>query len=239
MHDTNFLRTERRSIKRACPWPLRPRVPLRDAGAACPRRPASASCPAGTGNTVVWTSSLEAWPASGGGLLVGMAIRSLVGDAPFRMAIKTAFLRIDTHGFTTVIVPYVSLESETVRCAAAVVASELGLAPTPDGVAVDQCLVERSGLPARRSPLVDLDPESERGLAILAAAGRMLMIRAAAEAWRIDPARCRAMGGTIFDPTGRRSVAFAQIAQDASLQDLPASVRLCSGAQFPLYREAR
>ena len=171
------------------------------------------------------------------GLLIGMAIRSLVGDAPFRAAIKTAFLRIDTCGFAAVIVPYVSLEPEIVQCTAGAVAAELGL--TPDRVSVDQSVIDRSGLPARRPPLVDLDPESERGLGILAAAARALLIRAAAEHWRIDPAGCRAVGGAIRDPTGRRSVTFAQIARDAPLQDLPTAVRLCSGAQFPLYRESR
>jgi isoquinoline 1-oxidoreductase beta subunit len=225
MRDTELLRTDRFRAARALRRPPESRVPPSN---VLQQRATPNAMSSSRHGPDIWVSSLEAWPASGGGLLLGMAVQSLAGDVPCRAAIKTAFLRVDSGGSPTVIIPYVRLEKETAQCVATVVATELDV--PPELIAVDQETVARSGLHAGRPPLADLDTECERSLGMLAAAACMLMVGAAAENWSIDPAGCYAAGGAILDPTQGRSVTFAEIVQDAVLQDLPPSVRLRSGA---------
>jgi hypothetical protein len=232
MDAKKFFRAERRST---FPSQLRLRAPARDAGAALPQAPASTISVSRAIGSPRWTSTLEAWPAAGGGVLVGIAIRALSGDAMLRSAIKTTFLRIDAAGVSTLIVPYVALVPEAAAGAVAMVAAELGAAV--QRVGVEHC---GSSDAARRTPrrlwIEDLGAESRRGLAFLAATAQALLIAAAAERWRIGVAACRAAGGLIVDEAGLRSLTFAQIAADAALQELPAVVRLRSGVQFELRR---
>jgi isoquinoline 1-oxidoreductase beta subunit len=161
-------------------------------------------------------------------------VPALAGDAPLAAAVKTAFLRIDTDGLATLIVPYVALKAKLVDQASAMVGAELGLAW--GDVVVDQHLIGKTGLHVRRMTIADLDRESERSLGILAATACAQLIGAAAEQWSIACADCRAEGGAILDNSGRRSATFAQLAQDAALQDLPAAIRLRSGIQCMLLR---
>jgi isoquinoline 1-oxidoreductase beta subunit len=227
MRDTELLHTDRFRAARTFRRPRESRLPPSN---VLQQRATPTAMSSSQRGPDIWAASLEAWPASGGGLLLGMAVQSLAGDVPCRAAIKTAFLRVDSGGSATVIVPYVRLEKETAQCVATVVATELDV--LAGLIAVDQETVARSGLLAGRPPLVDLNPECERSLGMLAAAACVLMVRAAAENWCIDPAGCYAAGGAILDPAQGRSVTFAEIVQDAVLQDLPPYVRLRSGATF-------
>jgi hypothetical protein len=235
MTGKKFLRAEPRSTLRASPRRLRLRAPSRDAGAVLPQQPASTSFTFGSIDSAPWASSLEAWPAAGGGVLVGITIRALAGEAMLRSAIKTAFLRVDAAGLPTLIIPYVALVPEAAACGAALVAAELGLAA--ERVAVEHRNgPESDRATPRRLWIIDLGPESECGLALLAAAAHALLIAAAAERWRIRTSACRTIGGSIVDAAGLRTLTFAQVARDAALQDLPALVQLRSGALFPLGR---
>jgi isoquinoline 1-oxidoreductase beta subunit len=235
MSNKEFLRAEHRSTLRASHPRRRLRAPSRDAGAVLPQQPASTSFAFRAVDSAPWTSSLEAWPAAGGGVLVGITNRALAGQAMLRSSIKTAFLRVDAGGLSTLIIPYVALVPEAAACGAALVAAELG-------VAEERVAVEHRNSPdpdcatPRRLWIVDLGPESESSLALLAAAAHALLIAAAAERWRIGAGACRTAGGVILDQPGSRSLTFAQISQDAALQELPAIVRLRSGVRFPLCR---
>ena len=235
MSSKKFFRAEPRSALRACPRQLRLRVPARDAGAVLLQAPASTTSVSRVIGSAPWTSSLQAWPAAGGGVLVGITIRTLCGEAMLRSAIKTAFLRIDAAGVSTLIIPYVALQPEAAACAAALVAAELGAAVPRVAVEHRGNLGPDPGAP-RRLWIVKLGAESRRSLALLAAAAHALLIAAAAERWRMGVTACRATGGMIVDEAGLRSLTFAQIARDAALQELPALVRLRSGARFSLCR---
>jgi hypothetical protein len=164
-------------------------------------------------------ASIEAWPAAGGGLLVGIAEPAFAGAAPIRSAVKTVFLRLDGSGEIRLIIPYVALEAEARACARAVVSGELRI---PEGAVT----VSDDGIDARLR-IVDLHPASERSLQACAAAARALLLEAAAEAWRVPSDRCDTANGVIT--ACGRTIAYRNLVADAALCSMPARLTLRCG----------
>jgi hypothetical protein len=112
-------------------------------------------------------TSIEVWPAAGGGLLVGAAEPAFAGRSPPRRIIKTVFIRIDTADMITLMAPYVALEEEARYCLRALVAAELRIPESRicvDTISLDAgrhgCSAEaeiRSRLPC----IVDIGPQAE------------------------------------------------------------------------------
>jgi isoquinoline 1-oxidoreductase beta subunit len=169
---------------------------------------------------------MEAWPAAGGGLLLGMIVPALSGAAPLRHPIKNLFLRIDEQGQASVIIPYVRLEPEVLVCAAEMIAAELGL--SSDRITIDNRLAG----PGAARTIADLCPACELGLALIAAAARSLLTMAAAEI------RCMAPRGGVVGRGmvrgARRRATYADLTADAALLPLPAVVFLSSGRSIAL-----
>jgi hypothetical protein len=164
-------------------------------------------------------ASIEAWPAAGGGLLVGMAEPTFAGAAPVRTPVKTVFLRLDGSGEILLMIPYVTLEPETRACIRTVVSDELHI---PEGsITVSD---DRSGAGIR---IVDLHPVAERSLQACAAAARALLLEAAAEAWRVSSDRCETASGLIR--TAGRAIAYRDLAAEAALASIPNRLRLRCG----------
>jgi len=182
-------------------------------------------------------SSLAAWPAVGGGLLLGMVAPLLSGHALLRPAVKTVFIRIDAQSRATVIVPYVRLEERAADDFASLVAYELRLSARC--IEIDNRSGD-GGHDSRRPPLisiVDLGPAGARSLLILAALARSLLEAAAAEEWEISPEECVADSGLIVDSAWTRKISFGDIAKDAALLRLPPVVTLRSGEPVLLHRQ--
>ncbi|HVM83838.1 MAG TPA: hypothetical protein VMW18_08115 [Candidatus Binatia bacterium] len=172
-------------------------------------------------------ASIEAWPAAGGGLLVGAAEPAFVGDAPLRRAIKTIFLRIDSNEIAALTLPYVALEDEARGCMRALVAAELSLSEhriEVRGADNTSAPTARHGAHHR---IVDIAPHAEHSLQACAAGARMLLLSAAADAWGLPVALCRVAEGYVFG--GDRAAGYGVIAADAALCRLPRSLRLRSG----------
>jgi hypothetical protein len=170
-------------------------------------------------------ASIEAWPAVGGGLLVGMAEPEFTGAAALRRTVKTVFVRIGAGGGTTLLLPYMSLEAEAARCIGALVAAEL---------AMPEACIAVVGLEESRHRLIDLGREAERGLQACAAVVRTLLLTAAAELWGAPVHRVRLSAGLIVGPERGQIVQFGDVAADAALLDVPDSVRLSSGRNLSL-----
>jgi len=170
-------------------------------------------------------ASIEAWPAAGGGLLVGMAEPEFAGAAPLRRKVKTIFIRIDGADATMLLLPYVSLETEPGRCARALVAAELQ---------VSEGRIALGSLEDERHRIVDLSPEAERGLQVCAAVARTLLVAAAAELWAVPVHRCGIAAGLIVGPKSDQIVQRGDVAADAALVALPDSVELRSGRRLSL-----
>jgi len=174
----------------------------------------------------VQASSLEAWPAVGGGLLLGMTVPALSGTAPLRHPIKNLFLCIDGQGQASVIIPYVRLEPEVLACAAELIAAELELSPAR--ITIDNRVADPDAAPM----IADLCPACELGLTLIAAAARSLLKAAAAEAWRMATRDCVIAQGVVRG--ARRQAAYADLAADAALLPLPSVVFLASGRSIML-----
>lgn len=181
--------------------------------------------PRGRDAAGVSASCLEAWPAAGGGLLIGAVVPVLQGSAPIRGQLKTLFLRIDTRALPTVIVPYVRLELHAARAAARIVAAELRIASAQ--LTIDSC-VAGSVSDAHRS-VARLCADGRIGFAILAAVARSLLTTAAAERWRVAAAACAAKDGLVTGSMPRRSACYGELASEAALLALPNAVSLAAG----------
>jgi hypothetical protein len=169
-------------------------------------------------------ASTEAWPAAGGGLLVGMSAPGLAGLAPLRMPLKTIFLRIGSDGDNRLIFPYVRLEPEAGECARVLSEIELGV---PEGfLAIFNPAKEAA------TGIADLAPSVEDSLRCCAAIARTLLASAAANTWRIAMERCV--------PTDRLIRPYVQsgrvkaLAADAALCRMPRRVELRCGRRVDL-----
>src|SRR5690349_15117728 len=136
-------------------------------------------------------ASIEAWPAAGGGLLVGMAEPEFAGAAPLRRTVKTIFITVGGGRVMTLLLPYVSLETEAQRCISTLVAAELQV---PEECITLECLE------GERHRIVDLSTRAERGLQACAAVARTLLVAAAAELWAVPAPCCGIAAGLIVGP---------------------------------------
>lgn len=189
-----------------------------------------ADCHAGLGIT-----SIEAWPAAGGGLLVGVAEPAFAGRAPSRRAIKTIFIRIDMVGMITLIAPYVTLEEEARYCLRALVAAELYV---PENLI---CLdIRRHGCPAEadiRSEsqcIVDIGPQAELTVEACAAVARVMLVCAAAEIWGLPTKLCHTAQGIVIGAMSDQVVRYSEIVAHAAWRKMPGSVQLRSGRLLDL-----
>jgi hypothetical protein len=170
-------------------------------------------------------ASIEAWPAVGGGLLVGMAEPEFAGAAALRRTVKTLFIRIAAGGRTTLLLPYMALEAEARHCIRTLVAAELAMP--------EACITVLS-LEDHPHRLIDLSPEAERGLQACAAVVRDLLLAAAAEVWGVPSHRSQISAGLIVGPERGQIAQFGDVAADAALLDVPKSVWLTSGRNVSL-----
>lgn len=167
--------------------------------------------------------SIQAWPAAGGGLLVGVAEPAFAGSVLLRHKGETLFLRIGDQERATAMLPYARLEDEVCGCIRALIAAELHLS--------DSC-VEIHAQSIGPGGVADLGSSAELSLQVSAAVARMLLVTAAAEDWGVSPSQYIAVDGTIRGPLD--SIRYGGIAAAAALCDLPGAVRLVSGREVSL-----
>ncbi|QAY95657.1 aldehyde dehydrogenase [Methylovirgula ligni] len=182
---------------------------------------------------------LKAGAAAGGGLLLGLHLPSLARAtaAPGAMDLApNAFVRIDTHGTITLILPHTEFGQGIYTSSAMLMGEELD-------VGLDQIAVETA--PPDIKHYIDpiLGDEATGGsvstradwvrLREAAAVARTLMVAAAAKRWNVDPATCRVERGVIHDATGR-SLAYGDVVSDAAQLPVPANVKLKDPSQFKL-----
>jgi isoquinoline 1-oxidoreductase beta subunit len=164
--------------------------------------------------------------AVGGGLLLKFSIPSMftsaiadeASNAPFA---PNAFIRIDPNGMVTMTMAYVEMGQGTYTSIPMLMAEELEVemkdivlehAPPNDKLYYNPGLGFQltGGSTAIR---MSWDPMRKAG-----AAARTLLIQAAADQWKVEPAACRAeKGEVIHTPTGRKLKYGALVADAARL----------------------
>lgn len=190
-------------------------------------------------NALSRRSFLRAGAAAGGGLMLGFSLPFATGEAAAAGDVfaPNAFVRIASDGKIVLIMPYVEMGQGTYTAIPMLIAEELE---------VDLKQVELQHAPPNEklyvNPLLGIQATGNsnaiRGawgpLRQAGAVARTMLVAAAADRWKVDPATCRAESGEVVHaPTGRR-LDYGELAADAARMPVPASVELKRPEDFRL-----
>lgn len=170
---------------------------------------------------------LKALSAAGGGLLLQVCIPAArARDATPAIAWEAnAMVRIGADGKVYMTMPYVEMGQGTYTSVPMLIAEELE-------VDLADVVLEHAGADDKRYMNPALGFQVTGGSTTMraawlpmrqaGAAARMLLVQAAAQAWKVDPASCRAERGMVTHATSRRTMAYGALAARAALLPLPA-----------------
>lgn len=177
---------------------------------------------------------LTAAAALGGGLLIGFPLRARA-QAPAQAPVPGAFIRIATDGKVTVIVPYVEMGQGAYTSQMQILAEELEVDPAT--VAVEAAPPNE---PLYANPLlggqITGGSASLRGAWITlrnaGAAGRMMLIEAAARQWGVPAEGCAAANGEVRHAASGRVLGYGALAAAAAALPVPQSPALKKRADY-------
>ena len=178
---------------------------------------------------------IKASALAGGGVLFGFSLRGLGAEPDAVDARLNAYVRIDPSGRITFIMPRVEMGQGIYTAHSKLIAEELE-------VGLEQIHVE----PAPPDPATyGFNGDQSTGtsnsivncwlsLRTAGATARMMLVSAAANAWGVPPAACRAENGTVVHvPTGRRQD-YGALAASAARLPVPTEVALKEAKDFRL-----
>ncbi len=191
---------------------------------------------------------LRAGSVALGGLLLSTWLPSMASPGAASEAIRPgrlgdragsgfgAFVRVGHDGRVTVISPKIEMGQGTQTGIAMMVAEELEIgldqvdlqeAPPDDKLYYDP-LLEFQGTGGSTATRSTWEPLRRAG-----ATARLLLIAAAAQRWRIDPAQCRAENGCVLGPE-QRSFTYGELVDAAAKLPLPTDIPLKTPQQYKL-----
>ncbi|MDR6632612.1 isoquinoline 1-oxidoreductase beta subunit [Phyllobacterium sp. 1468] len=146
------------------------------------------------------------------------------------------FIHIDGGG-TTFIIPNVEMGQGIYTAEAMLIAEELEIglnqirieAAPPNAEIYMTPLLHFQGTGGSTSIRSWWEPLRKAG-----ATARLLLITAAANRWQVNPEACQAVDGSVVHPASGRSLAYTELAADASTLAVPADVPLKNPADFKL-----
>jgi len=175
---------------------------------------------------------------AGGGLVLSLRLPLAIGDAAAADAFTpNAFIRISSDNRITLTMPYVEMGQGTYTSIPMLIAEELE---------VDLKQVELEHAPPNEklyaNPLLGVqatgNSNAVRGawqpLRQAGATARTMLVAAAAKRWNVDPAACRAEGGTVLHPPSGRRATYGELAADAAGMSVPDKVALKEPKDFKL-----
>jgi isoquinoline 1-oxidoreductase subunit beta len=189
--------------------------------------------------------------AAGGGLLLGFSMPAMSQDQPGKSVIggdanetpqngvfaPNAFIQIDTAGKVTLVMPKVEMGQGVYTSIPMLIAEELEVplesvtldhAPPNEKLFTDPLLGgQLTG--GSTSIRYAWDPMRKAG-----ATARVLLINAAAQQWRVDPATCHAQAGQVIHPASSRSIGYGQLADAAAKLPAPQNVPLKDPQDFKI-----
>ena len=175
---------------------------------------------------------------AGGGLLLSVAVpksRLALGKPGGGSASLNAYVRVDSSGRVTVVMPKVEMGQGTYTSLPMLVAEELE-------VGVDSIDIE----PAPPNPAVyGFDGDQSTGgsttirlcylpLRKAGAAARIMLIGAAAKRWGVPPSSCRAEAGSVIHEASGRRLGYGALAAAAAAIAVPADPPLKAARDFRL-----
>ncbi len=193
--------------------------------------------------------------AAGGGLLLGFSVSAgaqqksgnaargvKIGDtAPLPqpgVLTPNAFIRIDRRGGVTLIMPKVEMGQGVYTSIPMLIAEELEVplsnvaldhAPPNAKLYGDPLLGGGQLTGGSTSIRYAWQPMREAG-----ATARVLLVTAAAQRWKVDPATCHAQQGAVVHAATGRRIGYGELVDAAANMPLPTGVKLKSPAEFTL-----
>lgn len=179
---------------------------------------------------------LSGMAAVGGGLLVGFRLcdAEAQSNGPDALA-PNAFVRVSRAGQVTVILPYVEMGQGAYTSQAQILADELE-------VDIDKLTLQHAPPNERlygHSLFGDQITGGSAGLRgawdtlrHAGAATRILLVNAAAERWRVDPASCVARHGEVLHETSGGRANYGELADAAARQPVPTNIPLKTPDQY-------
>lgn len=182
---------------------------------------------------------MQASALAGGGLLLQIALgvprRAAPGRAGSAVSLN-AYVRIDTHGAVTMIMPKAEMGQGTWTSIPMLLAEELEVDPgaiqiefaAPDPAFVFELNGDQStgGSTSIRDTWA---PVRKAG-----AAARLMLVGAAAHQWRVPAESCRAEGGAVLHPPSGRRLAYGALASAAAHLPVPKDPPLKGPAEYRL-----
>jgi isoquinoline 1-oxidoreductase subunit beta len=171
----------------------------------------------------------------GGGLALGIDIGRAASALKSQSATLNAYVRIDSAGRVTLIMPKVEMGQGTYTSLPMLIAEELE-------IALDTITVE----PAPPNPAVyGVDGDQSTGgstsirdcwlpLRKAGATARIMLIDAAAKTWRVPASSCRAERGNVIHDASSRSVGYGTLASAAAKLPVPVDPPLKAAGDFKL-----
>ncbi|HWK45658.1 MAG TPA: molybdopterin cofactor-binding domain-containing protein [Stellaceae bacterium] len=184
---------------------------------------------------------LKAGLLAGGGLMLSLRLPSLAraaaGSANSGDFEPNAFVRVDSKGTITLILPHTEVGQGIYTAAAMLMGEELevGLdqiqiqaAPPDIAKYIDPLLGDQAtgGSTSIRSDWMRLRQA--------AATARIMLVAAAAKKWGVDPTGCRVDRGVVHHDASSRTLGYGDVASDAAKQPVPTDVKLKDPADFKL-----
>src|SRR6204780_2334804 len=185
---------------------------------------------------------LQVGGAAAGGLLLGFQTVRAAADSAARhgsggVFAPNAFIRIDTHGRITLIMPQVEMGQGVYTALAMMLAEEMD-------AAFDQVVLEAAPPNEKlyANPMFGVQATGNSNsvrafwmpLRKAAAATRALLVQAAARAWKVDVGSCSTDSSTVIHATSGRKLSYGALAATAASGSAPATPPLKSVAQFKL-----
>jgi isoquinoline 1-oxidoreductase beta subunit len=186
---------------------------------------------------------LRAGILASGGLLLGFNMpvfgsRMARADADAAAGpAPTAFIRIAPDNSVTLIMPDTECGQGIWTSAAMLIAEELevgmdriALVPAPpDAALYASPLLGEQATGGSTSIIADWTRLREAG-----ARARLMLVQAAANAWHVDPASCRAAAGVVHHDASGRSATYGALAAAANALPVPGKVELKPSSAFEL-----
>ncbi|TSD90223.1 xanthine dehydrogenase family protein molybdopterin-binding subunit [Mycobacterium sp. KBS0706] len=181
---------------------------------------------------------LRAGVAAGGGLLISInapMFPAAAADASAATFAPGAFIRIDTAGQVTAIIPQVEIGQGVYTSMPMLLAEELEVEPgqirvehaPPDDKLYANPKLGFQATGGSTSIAAFYEPFRQAG-----AVARTMLVAAAAEIWGVDASGCRAGNGTVIHDASGRSLGYGDLAAKAATLPVPETVGLKDPKDF-------
>jgi isoquinoline 1-oxidoreductase subunit beta len=210
-------------------------VPDKSSGEGVLNEPAG-----GKGTGITRRDFLATTTTIGAALVVGCLLNGKIAvlraSAATKESLLNAWVRVGSDDSVTILVSQAEMGQGIMTTLPAVLAEELGadwtrvrleMSPTATSYRNPRLQWQFTGNSESTMSFFDLMRQ-------VGASAREMLISAAAERWRVDPASCVAESGEVVHSASRRRLSFGKLAEAASKKEPPKSPRLKSQSEWKL-----